>query len=268
MDVVISFVWNWMPSGTALATFVCYTVVAGKPLTVATAFTAIALFSYLQRPMLELPDQVLAMLHGMYGCLTSSYGTWLTLLGTAYVSMQRIEKFLDEPEVPDWASSLKRDPHPTTSNETEIGFDNATFEWDTAPKDGPSRFTLGPLNIKFPPGKLSLVSGPTGSGKSALLVAMLGGMSAMTLLHAGPHVLTDAHHMVCTQKCIAHLATSSSIKQATRSRTAHRILGLSTPLSGTTSSLVLGTGTMKRGTRLSSMHVLWRRTLRSSPLEI
>ena len=95
----------------------------------------------------------------------------------AYVSMQRIQKFLAEPEVPDWASSLKRSAQPTSSNETEIGFDNARFEWDiAAPQDAPSRFTLGPLDIRFPPGKLSLVSGPTGSGKSALLVAMLGGM--------------------------------------------------------------------------------------------
>ncbi|KAI1788539.1 hypothetical protein LXA43DRAFT_1097232 [Ganoderma leucocontextum] len=34
---------------------------AGEPLTVATAFTAIALFSYLQGPMVEPPDQVFAI---------------------------------------------------------------------------------------------------------------------------------------------------------------------------------------------------------------
>ncbi len=89
--------------------------------------------------------------------------------------MQRIEKFLAEPEVPDWATSLKREAQPSSSVEAEVGFENATFGWDIATDDVPSRFTLGPLDIKFPPGKLSLVSGPTGSGKSALLVAMLGG---------------------------------------------------------------------------------------------
>ena len=113
---------------------------------------------------------------------------WVRVRSLAYVSMQRIEKFLAEQEVPDWASSLKRDPQ-SLSNEPEIGFENASFEWDVAPNDTPARFTLGPLNLRFPPGRLSVVSGPTGSGKSALLVAMLGGAPAVcqspaTVAHA------------------------------------------------------------------------------------
>ncbi|TBU62826.1 P-loop containing nucleoside triphosphate hydrolase protein [Dichomitus squalens] len=186
VDTFISFIWSWMPSGTALATFVCYTVIAGKPLTVATAFTAIALFSYLQGPMVELPDQVFAMLH-------------------AYVSMQRIERFLNEEEVPAWASSLKRDVTSASSNETEVGFDTATFEWDIAEKETPSRFTLGPLNIRFPPGQLSLVSGPTGSGKSALLTALLGEMHCTS----GRVILNKAGHRVayCAQNAWLEHAT-------------------------------------------------------------
>ncbi|KAI0359724.1 P-loop containing nucleoside triphosphate hydrolase protein [Trametes cingulata] len=178
VDVFINFIWNWMPSATALGTFVCYTVIAGERLTVAKAFTSIALFSYLQGPMTEIPDQVFALLH-------------------AYISMQRIEKFLAEPEVPDWASSLKRPSEPTSSNDAEIGFDNATFEWDVAPTEAPARFTLGPLDIRFPPGKLTLVSGPTGSGKSALLVALLGEMNCTS----GRVILNKAGHQVayCAQ---------------------------------------------------------------------
>ena len=68
VDVMINFIWNWMPSATALTTFVCYTVIAGQRLTVATAFTAISLFSYLQGPMTEIPDQVFALLHGECTC--------------------------------------------------------------------------------------------------------------------------------------------------------------------------------------------------------
>ncbi|KAI0775079.1 P-loop containing nucleoside triphosphate hydrolase protein [Trametes elegans] len=178
VDVFIAFIWNWMPSATALATFVSYTILAGERLTVAKAFTSIALFSYLQGPMTEIPDQVFALLH-------------------AFVSMQRIEKFLAEPEVPDWASSLKRKTESPSAHEVEIGFENATFEWDVAPKETPARFTLGPLDIRFPPGKLSIVSGPTGSGKSALLVALLGEMHCTS----GRVLLNKAGHRVayCAQ---------------------------------------------------------------------
>ncbi|KAI0671861.1 P-loop containing nucleoside triphosphate hydrolase protein [Trametes maxima] len=178
VDVFITFIWNWMPSAIALGTFVCYTVIAGERLTVVKAFTSISLFSYLQGPMTEIPDQVFALLH-------------------AYVSMQRIEKFLAEAEVPDWASSLKRAPDREAEGEAETGFENATFEWDIAPKEEPARFALGPLDVKFPVGKLSLVSGPTGSGKSALLTALLGEMHCTS----GRVLLNKAGHRVayCAQ---------------------------------------------------------------------
>jgi ABC-type siderophore export system fused ATPase/permease subunit len=89
--------------------------------------------------------------------------------------MQRIEAFLAEDEVPDWASTL-------TSSEpgvpdAETGFKAATFEWDVPSPTASTaaRFQLGPLDFKFPKGKLSLISGATGSGKTATLLALLGG---------------------------------------------------------------------------------------------
>lgn len=82
VDTLISFIWSaelgnivrtqhlavhfrtWIPSATALTSFLCFTLIAGQRLTVAKAFTAIALFSRLQEPMTALPGQVFAMLHG------------------------------------------------------------------------------------------------------------------------------------------------------------------------------------------------------------
>ena len=105
--------------------------------------------------------------------------------------MQRIEAFLNEPEVPDWASTLKSESKPRTEPPPEqVGFEGATFEWDIAPKDEPSRFTLGPLDVVFPKGRLALVRGATGSGKSALLNALLGGSSfSLTIAALGHFVL-------------------------------------------------------------------------------
>ncbi|RDB29359.1 ATP-dependent bile acid permease [Hypsizygus marmoreus] len=178
VDTLISFIWIWMPSATALTSFFCYILIAGERLTVSKAFTSIALFAQLQQPMTALPGQIFAMLN-------------------AYVSMQRIEAFLDENEVPDWASTL------TTSEadnyKGEIGFSSASFEWPSLPKSSPSsaRFTLGPLDIQFPKGKLTLVSGATGSGKSALLASLLGEMHCTS----GQVIISKTHHRIayCAQ---------------------------------------------------------------------
>lgn len=127
--------------------------------------------------------------------------------------MQRIEAFLAEDEVPKWASTL-------TSSEPEvphsdIGFSAAIFEWQT-PSESASvaaRFQLGPLDVVFPKGKLTLVSGATGSGKTALLLALLGGglfqtssrwsLTLVLELHCvdGEVLLDKSHHKVayCAQ---------------------------------------------------------------------
>lgn len=156
-----------MPSATALVSFLCYTLIAHERLTLSVAFPAIALFSQLQEPMTALPGQVFAMLH-------------------AYVSMQRIEAFLEEGDVPDWVSTLQTDNKQTESDESsnaQLGFKDATFEWHASPRSdlGPSEpapFVLGPVDVLFPVGKLSLVKGATASGKSALLTSLLGGKNA------------------------------------------------------------------------------------------
>ncbi|OCH93071.1 P-loop containing nucleoside triphosphate hydrolase protein [Obba rivulosa] len=178
VNAAISFIWTWIPSATALASFLCYTLVAGERLTVAKAFTSIALFSQLQEPMLALPGQVFALIY-------------------AYVSMQRIETFLAEEEVPEWASSVKMSSDARAATNKDIGFEDASFEWDASPADEPVRFTFGPLNVKFPFAKLTLVSGPTGSGKSALLAALLGEMHCIS----GHVILNKAGHQVayCAQ---------------------------------------------------------------------
>lgn len=71
VSVLITFIWTWIPSATAVSSFLCYTLVAGERLTVAKAFTSIALFSYLQEPMTQLPGQFFALLRGT--CMPSAY---------------------------------------------------------------------------------------------------------------------------------------------------------------------------------------------------
>ncbi|KAG1904761.1 ABC transporter type 1, transmembrane domain-containing protein [Suillus fuscotomentosus] len=163
VDTIISFIWTWIPSATALATFSWYTLGEQEQLTVSKAFTAVALFSQLQEPMTALPGQFFAMLH-------------------AYVSMQRIEGLLAEQEVPEWALSLSTVDTGSEADFSDIGFNNATFEWHGVHKESmtETHFQLGPLDIKFPKGQLSLISGATGAGKSAMLTALLGEMHCLS----------------------------------------------------------------------------------------
>lgn len=145
------------------------------------AFVSIEIFSQLQGPMADLPNQIFALL-------------------SAYVSMQRIEAYLKEEEVEEWASTIKAKvslsaPSPAVENVDKVGFVNAAFRWhsisvtDTStevatgggseatltllpnPLDIPSAmsesrpaqtsFLLGHLNLTFPSGRLSLITGHT-----------------------------------------------------------------------------------------------------------
>jgi len=98
----------------------------------------------------------------------------------------------------------------TNEQDDDIAFHNASFKWhapkkvedksdkaadskkdskasttineqDMAPDEEPLSderiFTLNNVNVMFPRGKLSLIVGPTGSGKTSLLLALLGEMA-------------------------------------------------------------------------------------------
>ncbi|KAG8691671.1 hypothetical protein FRC11_013282 [Ceratobasidium sp. 423] len=168
-SVLIAFIWTWVPSAVVLVAFTSYTLLAKEPLIVSRAFTAIEVFSQLQGPMSQLPQQIFALLH-------------------AYVSMQRIQTFLAEAEVEDWASSIKR-PDETLDTEVvsnKIGFQNASFVWHLNPSEvqdptkGYANFRLADITLEFPLGRLTLITGATGSGKSSLLAALLGEMTCVT----------------------------------------------------------------------------------------
>jgi ABC-type multidrug transport system fused ATPase/permease subunit len=129
------------------------------------------------------------------------------------VALKRIAVFLDEEEVSDQVSSLKKDysePHLPGYSEG-LGLDNATFKWNevsesretdqtkvidslpSSPLDsshtthteandtGSERslsdtdriFELKDVSVKFPEGELTIITGPTASGKTALLVRIL-----------------------------------------------------------------------------------------------
>ncbi|CAO1630357.1 unnamed protein product [Sympodiomycopsis kandeliae] len=172
-----------LPIAVSLFSFFCYVKVQGNELDVPTAFTAVTLFSMVRGPLNTIPIFAMATLN-------------------ALVSVRRLEAFLDEEEVDELVSSLGgtsssqslddlAPPHQTqfemtTSNEpleiiggtfTWSNLQNSRMEESLSGSATPMKGMLRDINVSFPPGKLSLIAGPTGSGKSSLLHAVLGELS-------------------------------------------------------------------------------------------
>ncbi|KAF3760287.1 hypothetical protein M406DRAFT_100195 [Cryphonectria parasitica EP155] len=154
-------VWNTVPILITFFSFLSYTLIEKKPLYPSVAFTAISLFMLLRFPL----DQI---------------GDMIAHVQESKVSIDRIEEFLNEEETTKF-DQLGEDNIDENGNRV-IGFRDATFIWggsNAVAEDGSMAFRLLDLNIDFKLGKLNVITGPTGSGKTSLLMALLGEMTLM-----------------------------------------------------------------------------------------
>ncbi|KAH6606189.1 abc bile acid transporter [Trichoderma cornu-damae] len=112
------------------------------------AFASLNLFRSLHEAFSELPLKAAAM-------------------SESWVSLQRIQRYLDGPEQTSSATASE-----------SIGFEGATLTWargrNAEPSETTTCFRLRDVNLSFPKGKLSIITGKTGSGKSLLVASMLG----------------------------------------------------------------------------------------------
>ncbi|AMD21014.1 HEL267Cp [Eremothecium sinecaudum] len=143
-----SFVWFITATCVTTISFSFYIYVQGKVLTTPIAFTALSLFTLLRNPLDQFADM-------------------LSFVIQSKVSLDRVQEFLNEEETTKYEQL-------TVSN-SKIGFENATICWD----DSPINFRLRNINIDFKIGKLNVIIGPTGSGKTSLLMGLLGEMKLM-----------------------------------------------------------------------------------------
>jgi ABC-type multidrug transport system fused ATPase/permease subunit len=159
---VTATIWYFAPLLITFLSFVSYTLLEGLDLKPSVAFTALSLFGLLKVPLDHFADT-------------------LVKVQGSLASVRRIEEFLNEEETNKYRqlehSLLFTDDEATTS----IGFENATFSWDSNhDRSGPdtrSPFILKNIDVKFQIGRLNLIVGPTGSGKSSLIMALLGEMT-------------------------------------------------------------------------------------------
>ncbi|KAI0833082.1 P-loop containing nucleoside triphosphate hydrolase protein [Hypoxylon sp. FL0890] len=152
-------IWNTVPVLITFFSFLVYTKVEHKPLYPSVAFTAISLFMLLRVPLDQLGDMI-------------------AHIQEAKVSVDRVEEFLNEEETEKY-EQLGSENIDENGNRV-IGFRDATFIWggkDTIAADGSMAFRLLDLDIDFKIGKLNIIAGPTGSGKTSMLMALLGEMT-------------------------------------------------------------------------------------------
>ncbi|KAG0045862.1 hypothetical protein BGZ83_008926, partial [Gryganskiella cystojenkinii] len=197
-------IWTTMPLLNIVIVFVAYVKIFDHELSASTMFTTLALFQIMRQSLSSIPQNIPSVMHTIVSLERIS--TFLTeedivrdtvITKTADTKTGR-HHVVGSPHAA--AASLTFVSSPPT-----IGFIDATFNWpnkedtakgttdtkgqfvpptvssdtDTAASTvageaSKERFQLKNISLDFPLQQLSVIVGPTGSGKSALLLALLG----------------------------------------------------------------------------------------------
>ena len=136
-------IWALGPVMISAVALSVHTLLRGS-LSPSVAFTTIAVLGQIEGSLAIIPKLIMQMLE-------------------AGVSAARIGQYLTEPE------TIKY-----TENADTVAFTNASIAWPTNSTKSLLGFSLQAINLSFPPKKLSIGSGNTGSGKSLLLAAIIG----------------------------------------------------------------------------------------------
>ncbi|KAI0066584.1 hypothetical protein BV25DRAFT_1868241 [Artomyces pyxidatus] len=113
---------------------------------------------------------------------------WIPELIQAKVSMDRITDFLHNTELLDEYAAPADRPIANDAHKDDIGLGNASFTWSN---DDAVNSTVTPSrrrfvlriddDLLFKKGRINLIIGPTGAGKTSLLMALLGEMHFVSL---------------------------------------------------------------------------------------
>ncbi|TDL20538.1 P-loop containing nucleoside triphosphate hydrolase protein [Rickenella mellea] len=165
-DYVALNISNTMiPILSMLGTFGTYTLIMKNPLTASVAFTAISIFNNLTQQMFNVVWHLPQALR-------------------IKVSLDRFNEFFNETELLDNSSTTNKlsafaAPAPSPGI---IGFNAATFSWTDINKSKPTKPATRIFwlhfdgEVIFRRGGINLIIGPTASGKTSLLMALLGEM--------------------------------------------------------------------------------------------
>ncbi|KAI0409773.1 P-loop containing nucleoside triphosphate hydrolase protein [Xylaria palmicola] len=161
-DVMLFACWITSPILLAAVSLAVYAVLHGS-LIPSVAFVSLSVFKALELTLSIIPELTTDLLD-------------------AWVSIKRIDAYLRGAEI----SKITKDAD-------EISFDDASIAWPSDTKsasgeENPDRFILRHVQVTFPKGELSVISGKTGSGKSLMLAAILGEVDLLSGTIAKPRM--------------------------------------------------------------------------------
>ncbi|KAF7325781.1 Multidrug resistance-associated ABC transporter protein [Mycena kentingensis (nom. inval.)] len=179
IEVLWNAIWNGSPLVTTVVALGHFSVIRGLTLTPSTAFTSIIIFNEMKFALNALPETLINLLQSL-------------------VSLRRIEKYLGTAEV--------TPVPPLREQSSSIAFQSCTVTWpqdrgarsaDTSANTSAAstprhKFVLLDLTLYFPQNELSLVCGKLGSGKTLLLLALLGEADILTGQMVCPRSPPDA----------------------------------------------------------------------------
>ncbi|TYJ59220.1 hypothetical protein B9479_000209 [Cryptococcus floricola] len=140
-----------LPVLTMTVTFAVYTTIQKQQLTAAKVFTSMTVFELVKGQM-------------------SMTFYLLNSIVTAWVSSEMIDEYAEEASTDDKPEGLLK-----AEEDGVVRFHEATFTWDPKPSNKNDQgFKLVIEDAAFVKGKINLIAGPTGSGKSSLLKALVG----------------------------------------------------------------------------------------------
>ncbi|KAG6908490.1 hypothetical protein DXG01_004424 [Tephrocybe rancida] len=231
-SVAFSLLWTSAPILISIISFFVY-VMQGNELTISTAFTAIALFNMIRTPLNVIPTWIVQIIQA--GVALNRIAMYLDE-DEVSAQVSSLKKDASQPlsTAPSAANSTEEEECFGIENGSfkwnEVGVLKADSEGADKAKDGKTRsaaitvggetqgllgegmsdaplpeadmdhrFELRDINVRFPEGELSVITGPTASGKTALLMALLGEMTLLPSTPPGKLIMTkspsklDAH---------------------------------------------------------------------------
>jgi ABC-type multidrug transport system fused ATPase/permease subunit len=181
-NVFLSSIYLAEPILLAVVMLSMYSVTHPSP-SASTAFTSITILSVMEQALDTLPALQMRLVN-------------------VVLFARRIEEYLQRPE---------RVPFIVRSDRIEL--ENATIVWPG------STTGLFDVSLQFPPGELSIISGPTGAGKSLLLSCLVGECELIGGTVFAPtgsdHPLRQPGHKWLVDDAVAYVAQSAWIETGT-----------------------------------------------------